>query len=240
MIRLKVVSCYSPRMKVCLIAALLVTSSFSFCAPDKPRLTLQRSVAQCLVDGNAFSIPDTGVAEVTTMDEVIVRGQWIDPDTGKAVFSFWRGGKRLFSKRVGDLSNPNGSAIVFYDRHWLALTYSDGGAIGNFHTLIFHTESDGTIRDLSSSMLSVIRDFSSRHNCKTRGNNYQAYQWRNGDELLLRASVYPTGDCKELGYTEGYILQASTGKILNRYTEHELIRLPDICTYNYYDTDREK
>jgi len=54
----------------------------------------------------------------------------------------------------------------------------------------------------SSSLVRVSRD------------NIQAYRGSGLSRLILVLSVYPTGDCgKELGHTEAYVVDATTGNI---------------------------
>ena len=172
------------------------------------------------------------------MDDITVRGGYVaNMNNAAAVLSFWKGGKLLLKKNIDDMSNPNGFAAQSADRHWLALNSSNGGAAGGWSISIFRLEGQ-TVYDLSSSMNSVTRDFSARHDCKTRGDNYEAFQWRKNDELLLTAEVYGTSDCgTEMGYTEGYVLQPSTGRILHHYSSAQLLALPAVCLWNY-DTRR--
>ncbi len=205
--------------------------------PHSP--VVHRSLAQCACDGTTVELPDTDVAILATMDTVTVRGGYVSSiDEGTAFLTFSREDELLLKKDIGNMSNPNGFAALSADRHWLALNSSNGGAAGGWSVSIFHLEANGTVSDLSSSMSSVIHDFAPRHDCKTRGDNYQAFQWRKDDELLLTAEVYGTSDCgKEMGYTEGYVLQPSTGKILHHYTASELLRLPGVCIWNW-DTRR--
>ncbi len=224
-------------MKICLLMALLAACPISVASLN--RRSTQQSLGQCAWNGTTVQLTDAGNTVLTTMDDVTVRGGYLSNiDQSAAVLTFWRGDKLLLSKNIDDMSNPNGFATQSDDRHWLALNSSNGGAAGGWSISIFHLAAHGKITDLSSSMASVIRDFSSRHDCKTRGDNYQAFQWRGVDELLLTAEVYGTSDCgKESGYTEGYVLQPSSGKILHRYSEPELLRLPGVCLWNW-DTRR--
>jgi hypothetical protein len=139
----------------------------------------------------------------------------------------------FYRKLVPDLTNPNGWISISDDQKWFAINSSDGGAEGGWKISIVHVQQDGTIRDFSDTVTIVMKDFSSRHNCATRGNNYESLRWIAEDQLLLTAAVFGTGDCgSDLGYLEGYVLQPSKGKLLKRYSEALLLHLPGNCTYN--------
>ena len=218
-----------------LVIAVLFASSFVLAnAVSRHSAPVERSLAQCAWNGTTVDLPDTGVATLSTMDTVAVRGGYVSSiDGGAASLTFSRDGKLLLEKAIDDMSNPNGFAAQSNDRHWLALNSSNGGAAGGWSISIFHLEADGRVTDFSSSTNSVVHDFESRHYCKARGDNYQAFQWRKNDELLLTAEVYGTSDCgKDMGYTEGYVLQPSTGQILHRYSAAQLLRLPGVCIWN--------
>jgi hypothetical protein len=75
----------------------------------------------------------------------------------------------------------------------------------------------------TESVRSAYADFRSRHWCKTRGDNVQAYGWdENTGALVLVASVYPTGDCgKDLGHTEAYLVQPKDGAIIKHLSLRE-------------------
>jgi hypothetical protein len=226
-------------MKVALITAMLAAAPI-YAAPRHSHVRIvSRSLAECVWDGTTVFLPDTGSTTLTSMDDVTVRGGYISSiDNGAASISFWRGNHLLLEKKIIDMSNPNGWIAQSDDRRWISLNSSNGGATGGWTVSIFHLEANGAVKDLSESVVSVIHDFASRHDCKTRGDNYESFQWRKPGELLLTASVYPTGDCgKEMGYTEGYVLEPTSGKILEHYSEPELLRLPAACIWNW-DTRR--
>jgi hypothetical protein len=128
--------------------------------------------------------------------------------------------KMIFSTDLRDLS---ASVFVVWSgsNDWFAITWSDGGAIGNFHTRVFHIADDKVFE--MESVRSAYADFRSRHWCKTRGDNVQAYGWdEDTGALVLVASVYPTGDCgKDLGHTEAYLVQPKDGAIIKRLSLRE-------------------
>jgi hypothetical protein len=102
------------------------------------------------------------------------------------------------------------------------VTWSDGGAIGNFHTRIFHVQGD-SIREFAT-VESAFKSFESRHFCKARGDNVQAYGWDEPTHtLVLVMSVYPTGDCgRDLGHTEAYFVRPTDGTVTHHLTAAQL------------------
>ena len=105
------------------------------------------------------------------------------------------------------------SVVWSEDKNSFAVTWSDGGAIGNFHVRVFHVE--GNLVTEWPTTQQAFDSFKARHWCEARGDNIQAFRWfPDSQELVLVLSVYPTGDCgKELGYTEAYVVDAATGNI---------------------------
>ena len=127
-------------------------------------------------------------------------------------FVLRRAGKELLRTPLKDLSA--GTSVVWSeDKRSFAVTWSDGGAIGNFHVRTFHIEGDLVTEWPTTQQ--AFDSFKARHWCESRGDNIQAYR-RLPDSrgLILVLSVYPTGDCgKELGHTEAYVVDATTGNI---------------------------
>lgn len=136
-------------------------------------------------------------------------------------FVLRRTDKTLLTTPLKDLS---ASVFVVWSEKsdWFAVTWSDGGAIGNFHTRVFHIQDDEVHE--SRAIDTAFRDFRSGHFCKSRGDNVQAYGWDNeSNALVLVMSVYPTGDCgHDLGHTEAYFVQATNGRILQHLTLGQL------------------
>jgi len=130
------------------------------------------------------------------------------------------GQKVILSTVLKDLS---ASVFVTWSSRsdWLAVTWSDGGAIGNFHTRVFHIDGN-SVRE-SDAVRLAFADFRSRHWCKARGDNVQAYGWdEKTGALVLVTSVYPTGDCgKDLGHMEAYLVNPTDGQIRQHMTLSE-------------------
>jgi hypothetical protein len=67
----------------------------------------------------------------------------------------------------------------------------------------------------------VAREFAEKHSCKSHGNNLHAVRWEDGSQrLLLMPEVYPESDCgEEMGYREGFLVDAESGKIVKQYPQ---------------------
>ena len=140
-------------------------------------------------------------------------------DTDKGSLVVLRGSQKLASISV----NPSAITMTWSrDHRAFALTWTDGGSIGNFHVKTFHLQ-NGTFRQTAGADR-AFRHFQKRHDCPTRGDNVQAYRFEDGGKnLMLILSVYPTGDCGlELGHTEGYLVRVVDGAILKCLGLHEL------------------
>jgi hypothetical protein len=190
----------------------------------------QSYVSFCALDGVYAPLRDAPEKTlVTEIGEVqLFTGGLGDPG---ASFWFSRKDKTLFRFDLKDLSVPFVWVITDTAHDRVALTYSDGGAIGEFYVRIFQIKGD-TVTDLSQAVEPAVADFKSRHYCQARGNNVEALKWVKGD-LLLLTDVYPTGDCgPDLGHTEGYRVSVSTGQIEEHLTLQQLKRYPGVCLQN--------
>lgn len=135
-----------------------------------------------------------------------------DEDDSGGNFVLRRAGKELLRTRLKDLSAST-SVVWSEDKKNFAITWSDGGAIGNFHVRVFHVEGD-LVTELPA-VMQAFGVFKTRHWCKERGDNVQAYRWMpDSQSLVLVLSVYNTSDCgKEMGHTEAYVVDAATGNV---------------------------
>lgn len=114
------------------------------------------------------------------------------------------------------------SVVWSEDSRNFAITWSTGGAIGFFRVRAFHVDGD-VVTELPGGKL-AWREFTAHHGCKTRGDNIQAHSWLpESQRLVLVLSVYPTGDCGwDMGYTEGYVVDAPTGEIREHWNLKQL------------------
>jgi len=140
--------------------------------------------------------------------------------TGDGQFTLSREQRTIFSTRLKDLSAS--VFVVWSERNeWFAITWSDGGAVGGFHTRVFHIAGDKVSE--AEAATNAFADFRSRYWCEPRGDNVQAYGWdKSTGALVLVTSVYPTGDCgKDLGHMEAYLVQPTDGAILKHLSLRE-------------------
>lgn len=142
-------------------------------------------------------------------------------ETNSGTFVLMRNDKVLLRTQLEDL-DASVSVVWSDNQKNFAVTWSDGGAIGGFHVRAFHVAGDRV------SELPVVNrafeSFKARHWCEDRGDNVQAYGWLHGSrDLLLVLSVYPTGDCgKEMGHTEAYVVEGTTGQIREHWDLKQL------------------
>lgn len=199
-----------------------------------PQTDAQRTITRCSFDGVEFGLDDAPRSVfVAYIDDVTMHGRYLPNSESRTVFNLTRNGKPLGTIHISDMNNPNGWLAISPNRKAFALTWSDGGAMGGFHTRIFHFDPNGSLVEDSKLIQPVIKDFTARHSCKYRGDNFEAIRWMNDDQILISASVYGTSDCGvEMGYAEGYLVQMSTGKIVRRMNKEQLLNLPEVCTWN--------
>jgi hypothetical protein len=138
-----------------------------------------------------------------------------------ALFVLRRADKELLRTPLKELS-ASVRVVWADDSQHFAVTWSDGGELGGFHVRAFRIDGD-TVTELPAAP-KAFEAFKARHWCESRGDNVQAHRWLpDSKQLVLVLSVYPTGDCgKELGHTEGYVVDAATGNIRQHWSEKQL------------------
>lgn len=164
-----------------------------------------------------FGLPDAapGASERLHIGPLTLVLAYEQGSDSHAKVSIQRAGKTVYSTHINDLWNPNGWITLSPDKHSFALTWSDGGAIGGFHTRIFVANGIGVL-EKSEGINAIQKVFSAQHNCAARGDNYSAVRWLTNSAVLIEASVYETGDCQQLGYTDRFILDVPHTKIVRR------------------------
>jgi hypothetical protein len=201
--------------------------------------TPQVLIAKCLDDGIEILLPEYPAREkVARVADVDLEAAFPTENQG-ATFWFVRAQKEIFKFSAKDLDSRSvwmavdhdGTVDSADDQAHIALTYSDGGAIGGFHVRVFLIDRNG-VRDVSKCIEVAVADFKGRHYCKTRGNNVTALKWIRGS-LLILTEVYPTSDCgPDLGHLEGYLVSVPQGKILEHMTLSQLKHYPGVCLQN--------
>jgi len=137
------------------------------------------------------------------------------------VFVLRRADRELLRTPLKDLS-ASVSVVWSDDKNRIAITWSDGGAIGNFHVRAVKIEGEAA-SELPATQ-PAFSEFKAHHWCEARGDNIQAYRWMpDSSALVLVLSVYNTSDCgKEMGHTEAYVVDAATGNIRQHWGVNQL------------------
>jgi len=205
-----------------------------------PKTHPTRVITECAEDGFYAFIPDgQSRARIARIGNVDLEAAFIPPNDDGARFWFVRDGKTIFSFTAKNLLasgvwiavDDDVNPALGYGYDYIALTYSDGGAIGGFRVRVFHLDGD-VVTDVSKAIRGAVADFRARHYCKERGNNVTALKWTKGD-LLLLTEVYPTSDCgPDLGHTEAYLVSVPDGKIQEHLTLNQLRQYPGVCLEN--------
>lgn len=148
----------------------------------------------------------------------------------------YAGNNTLGSYALHDLSggifvnwSPDSRAFYFM--------WSNGGAIGGYEVRAFRII-EGGVTEVAIAK-KAEDEFERKHPCPDRGHNVYAVRWLKGsEELLLAMQVYPTSDCgRELGLYGGYLVNATDGTILRRYSERQLKAVwPVGCPSDIYPT----
>jgi len=169
---------------------------------------------------------DTCTWVPTTESKPFTHGEYqylvlTDKAATKATFQLTKSGTVLLSMPLKDWS-ASVSVVWSKDDSSFAITWSNGGAVGGFLVRAFRISGNQVKEEPVAKY--AMRHFKVRHDCITRGDNIQAYEWSNsGDKLLVVLSVYPASDCgRDMGYMEAYWVQANNGAILQRLTLREL------------------
>jgi len=220
---------------LCLLATQRVLSDQAKAAKSNPRLL----IAECVDDGIDVLLPDYPAREKIARVADVDLEAGFPTENESATFWFVRRQKEIFRFTAKDLVSLSVWIAVdhgrtldgTHDQARIALTYSDGGAIGGFHVRVFLIDGNG-VTDASKSIDGAVAEFRGRHYCKTRGNNVSALKWIRGS-LLILTEVYPTGDCgPDSGHLEGYLVSVPQGEILEHMTLNQLKHYPGVCLQN--------
>lgn len=196
-------------------------------------------IARCANDGFDIWLPEyPNRQRVAQVKDVELEAELGNKEIGARLW-FVRSKRAIYEFTLRDLSSPSVWIVTDHERlpdceqgrTRIAITYSDGGAIGGFHVRVFLLDCNG-VKDVTKSIQGAVADFRARHYCKERGNNVTALKWTHGT-LLLITEVYPTGDCApETGHLEGYRVSIPDGRILEHLSLSDLKRYPGVCLQN--------
>lgn len=142
-------------------------------------------------------------------------------------FILRRGRKTLLQTTLHNLTSsvsvswaPGNSAF--------SVTWSSGGATGRYHAKVFLLRHGKPIQVPAASR--AFPDFLAHNPCSSHPaeNNLQVYHWTSAQNLLLVTSVLPSIFCGEQSaQTQGYIVRAKTGAILQHLTPQQLTAYTD-------------
>ncbi len=163
------------RLQVLTLPLLGLMCMFGQVPRKQAAFTSGQLLTYCINDASRISWPPEDLkmtSEVPGIDGLVLRA------SSSARFEVRRYGKTLYSFQIENFSN-NGTVVWAPDGKALALIYSDGGAIGNFHVRLFSVSGE-VVNDVSKAIEPAVTEFKSRHYCKTRGNNVTAlkFMWR--------------------------------------------------------------
>ena len=115
------------------------------------------------------------------------------------------------------------------DSSHIALMYSDGGAIGLYHTHVVEITEGRAVEDRLTRI--AFKDFKSHHSCLERENNVFFLGWTEDSRAaFLVTEVYPTGDCgEEMSKFAGYLMDVGSQGILKRFGEQDTMRIEHSC-----------
>ncbi|MHB8412372.1 MAG: hypothetical protein ACYDDI_10570 [Candidatus Acidiferrales bacterium] len=112
------------------------------------------------------------------------------------------------------------------DSKAFAETYSDSGAVGGFHVLVYYVGQNG-LRIIEPTAR-VIREFLSHpRTCFVPEDpNIGAIEWiRGSSELLVAAETLPHSNCDNMGTFRAYIIHLPDGDIVKSYGQIEAKKL---------------
>lgn len=115
------------------------------------------------------------------------------------------------------------------DSRQFFVMYSDGGAMGGFHTHIFRI-AGGRISESPVTRV-VANRFQSLHYSATPGINLYILDWTpDSRDVFLIAEVPPVSDYgKNMGFNTGFLADATSGEILRRFGEKETAAIEKNC-----------
>lgn len=112
------------------------------------------------------------------------------------------------------------------DSKAFAETYSDGGAVGTFHVIIYYVEKN-QLRTIEPTA-AVTKEFLSHPRVcfEPEDPNIGAIKWiKDSSEILVAAETLPHSNCDNLGTFRAYIIRLPSGDILGSYGQIEAKKL---------------
>jgi len=195
--------------------------------PCKAGTAKQTDDSRGAFSANAVSLWDLNVPQRRTLispdhlKRIVVYERAKGNPTSEEVF-ITVGGKRiqLFAGQVDPevLWSPDSKAF--------ADTYSDAGAVGTFHVVIYYVEKD-RLRAIEPTA-KVSKEFLSHPRAcfEPEDPNIGAIKWiKNSSEILVAAETLPHSNCDNMGTFRAYAIRLPTGDIVKSYGQIEAKKL---------------
>lgn len=168
-----------------------------------------------------------GAAGIVPFDDTTNQAKRVDsPDHKLALVEtdrglVLRGPKRVLLRDV--ISFPRLTEILWApNAQNFAVTGSDGGAVGNWSTIVYTVDDKGDVRE--QNLLKLISSWVKRiPQCDGEDANYGAAAWLpDSDKLLVIIEVPPHSVCKHMGTLKGVLVDLAARKVEATFTEAQL------------------
>jgi hypothetical protein len=191
----------------------------------------KRMIDRCAQDGAWFYASNDKLSApiVVERDGIILRLDRPNPKNADAVITVSDATHVLVQKQK-DFDEAYGWLTVLSDRAF-ALTWNFNASATS--TQLFRLMPNGGIVEDTELIPRAERMFTAdaKRYCGNPGRNTTAIKWIDKDHLLLSIDAWASGFC-ESNFTEGFILDVSSHTIQRKLSDHELIDLPAVCTWN--------
>jgi len=194
-----------------------------------------RSIDTCGFRERQVELNATHSKVVAKIGELDLRIHYAPGSENLALVTLSKRGRILQTARIRDANMPYDSVLISPDNKSFAITWSDAGGAGNWDVRVFRLTNDGRLVDDRSAIKNVEQAFSSRNRCDPwnqpigPANNFNAIGWLDNDLLWMTGSIYPDSRCHNMGYSEGYVVRVSSGKIVAHLSEAELLQAYKTC-----------
>jgi len=98
------------------------------------------------------------------------------------------------------------------------LNYSDGGAVGNFHVVVFRLNEEGftSYEPTQAAKADFLKNYPTCF--RPEEPNMAGIAWQeNSHRLLISAEVLPHSNCDMMGTFSAYVVDADSGKVLAKH-----------------------
>jgi hypothetical protein len=219
----------------------LCTNILSARHPIMQQQTHARTIDLCAQDGTTFP-PSNAILYPGKAVPVAVLGLGEPTDIHLSLsfpsngdddgrLTFIRSGKALLTTTLEGFEGPYGWVPSGAKGRYIALSWGGNAYVRS--TKLFEVAPDGAITENKVLIPRIERQFTTDAHriCRNPGLNTLAIKWIDDDHLLVSINAWASGFCSS-NFTEGFILQMSNHSVERKLTEHALINLPAVCTWN--------